>query len=277
MSKRITHIATQPPLGALRPRSVLDLADLRDRLPEAIEIAARAAEDPAALAGSLAARRIGCLADRPVPALLAAVDAVGARLEAIAAEPSSPGADLLEEEARDLAGRSDLVALALGDHGHVAEAACAAAALVPTLGLSSDRHAPGTALSVLGVLAARLGTLAARKLVLVGPCSGLTHDLMLGGARSGLHVVLSCPYGHWPSPAIERRATELAADHGGAVDVAPGGSRALIGADAIVVEDDPRGLADAAPAALRLGRGGEDASARHRGVGEQALLRLLLA
>jgi ornithine carbamoyltransferase len=63
------------------------------------------------------------------------------------------------------------------------------------------------------------GDLAGRTITYLGDGNNVTHSLMLGGAKAGMHVRAGTPPGFEPIPQVVQRASEIAAETGGSITV----------------------------------------------------------
>jgi ornithine carbamoyltransferase len=95
----------------------------------------------------------------------------------------------------------------------------AGAATVPVVNALSDFEHPCQCLADLLAIREIKGDLAGRTLVYLGDGNNVTHSLLLGGAKAGMHVRTATPPGFEPIPQIVQRAREIAAQAGGSVEV----------------------------------------------------------
>ena len=64
----------------------------------------------------------------------------------------------------------------------------------------------------------------------------MTHSLLLGGAKMGMHVRVATPPGFEPIPQIVQRAEEIAAETGGSVLITNDPTEASAGADVLYTD-----------------------------------------
>jgi ornithine carbamoyltransferase len=95
----------------------------------------------------------------------------------------------------------------------------AGAATIPVVNSLSDFEHPCQCLADLLTVIEHRGPLAAQTLTYLGDGNNVTHSLLLGGAKSGMHVRVSTPPGFEPIPQVVRRAEEIAAETGGAIEL----------------------------------------------------------
>ena len=60
------------------------------------------------------------------------------------------------------------------------------------------------------------------KFAYVGDGNNMTHSLMIGGAKTGMDVMVACPEGYMPNAEIVALAQQYAAEYGGSVSVGMG-------------------------------------------------------
>ena len=63
------------------------------------------------------------------------------------------------------------------------------------------------------------GELAGRTITYLGDGNNVTHSLLLGGAKSGMHVRACTPPGFEPIPQVVQRASDIALETGGSVTI----------------------------------------------------------
>jgi ornithine carbamoyltransferase len=95
----------------------------------------------------------------------------------------------------------------------------AGAATVPVINALSDFEHPCQALADLLTAREARGDLSGQTLVYLGDGNNVTHSLLLGGAKMGMHVRAATPPGFEPIPQVVQRAREIAAETGGSVEV----------------------------------------------------------
>ena len=114
--------------------------------------------------------------------------------------------------------------------------ALAAAATVPVVNSLSDFEHPCQALADLQTVRERFGGLEGRTLTYVGDGNNVAHSLLLAGAKSGMHVRVATPPGFEPIPLVSQRASEIASEHGGSVQVGNDAKVAAEGADVLYTD-----------------------------------------
>ncbi|MBA3765177.1 MAG: ornithine carbamoyltransferase [Actinobacteria bacterium] len=112
----------------------------------------------------------------------------------------------------------------------------AGASDVPIVNALSDFEHPCQALADLLTLRERLGALEGRILTYLGDGNNVAHSLLLGGAKAGMRVRVATPAGFEPIPQVVQRATEIAAETGGDVEVTNDPVAAAADADAVYTD-----------------------------------------
>jgi ornithine carbamoyltransferase len=114
--------------------------------------------------------------------------------------------------------------------------ALAEAASVPVINSLSDFEHPCQALADLQTIRERWGPLPGRVLAYVGDGNNVAHSLLLAGAKTGMIVRVAAPTGFEPIPQIVQRASEIAEETGGAVEVFTDPQSAAKGANVVYTD-----------------------------------------
>ncbi len=109
----------------------------------------------------------------------------------------------------------------------------AAAASIPVVNASTDDHHPCQALADLLTLRRQYGYLDGIRLAYVGDGNNVAHSLMQAGALAGMHVAVATPPGYGPDHDVFVGALDLAAEHGGSIQLAHDPRAAVAGADVV--------------------------------------------
>ena len=112
----------------------------------------------------------------------------------------------------------------------------ASAAQIPVVNALSDFEHPCQCLADLLTVRETKGELAGRVLTYLGDGNNVTHSLLLGGAKMGMHVRAATPPGFEPIPQIVQRAAEIAAETGGSVLTTNDPLEASAGADVLYTD-----------------------------------------
>ncbi|MGZ5291157.1 MAG: ornithine carbamoyltransferase [Actinomycetota bacterium] len=112
----------------------------------------------------------------------------------------------------------------------------AGAASVPVVNALSDFEHPCQCLADLLTVREVKGELAGRTLTYLGDGNNVTHSVLLGGTKMGMHVRVATPPGFEPIPQIVQRAGEIAERTGGSVLLTNDPSEASAGADVLYTD-----------------------------------------
>ena len=111
----------------------------------------------------------------------------------------------------------------------------AALTQIPVINGLTDLLHPCQALADYQTLRAVKGDLRGKQLVYVGDGNNVTHSLMHGGARLGVHVRAITPEGHGPAPEVMESARAAAAESGSTIE-ATHDLNGVEGADAVYTD-----------------------------------------
>jgi ornithine carbamoyltransferase len=107
---------------------------------------------------------------------------------------------------------------------------------VPVInGLTDDFH-PCQIMADLLTIREHFGELAGRRLVYVGDGNNVAHSLMLGGAKTGMHVTICTPGGYDPKDWVVKWAREDAEQTGATIELARDPHAAVKGADVLYTD-----------------------------------------
>jgi ornithine carbamoyltransferase len=112
----------------------------------------------------------------------------------------------------------------------------ARAASVPVINALSDYAHPCQALADLQTIRERKGRLEGIRLAYLGDGNNVAHSLLFAGSKMGMHVAVATPLGYEPIPQVVRRATEIAAQTGGSVELTHDPAAAAKNADVLYTD-----------------------------------------
>ena len=95
----------------------------------------------------------------------------------------------------------------------------ASAASVPVVNALSDFEHPCQCLADLLTIREARGELGGLTITYLGDGNNVTHSLLFGGAKAGMHVRVGTPPGFEPIPQVVQRAADIALETGGSVSV----------------------------------------------------------
>ena len=140
----------------------------------------------------------------------------------------------IQDTARVLSRYLDAILIRTFSHHEVED--LAKYADVPVInGLTDDYH-PTQVIADLITIQEHKGHLKGIKFAYVGDGNNMTHSLMIGGAKTGMDVVVACPDGYMPNPEIVAQAQQYAAEYGGSVTVLHDPKEAVADADVVYTD-----------------------------------------
>src|SRR6266550_8953055 len=206
------HLRDYLSVDDLGPSELLHLLDLADALK-----ADRTLHGDA-LAGMTVALLFEKVSTRTRVSFEVGVGQLGGRpLTLTAADLQLGRGETIEDTGRVLSRYVDAIVLRTFEQERLE--ALAEAAPIPVVNALSDFEHPCQALADLFTIRERLGTLRGRTLTYVGDGNNVAHSLLLAGALAGMTVRVATPPGFEPIPQVVQRATDVAAETRGTVEV----------------------------------------------------------
>jgi ornithine carbamoyltransferase len=221
-------------------RDYLSVDDLgTDELLHVLDLAASLKEDRALHRAALAGRTVALIFEkastRTRVSFEVGVDQLGARPLTLAATDIQLGrGETIEDTGRVLSRYVDAIVLRTFEQERLE--ALAGAASVPVVNSLSDFEHPCQALADLQTIRERSGPLEGRVLTYVGDGNNVAHSLLLAGAKTGMTVRVAAPAGFEPIPQIVQRASEIAGETGGAVEIVSDPQSAVKGANVVYTD-----------------------------------------
>jgi ornithine carbamoyltransferase len=204
-----------------------------------LELSAKVKADPAAYADRLHGRSVALVFEKPSTRTRVSFEVGVAELGAHPLVISSVDLQLgrgetIEDTARVLSRYVDAIVLRTFEQERLE--LLASAASVPVVNSLSDFEHPCQALADLFTIRERLGGPEGRTLTYFGDGNNVAHSLLLAGTKVGMQVRVATPPGFEPIPQVVKRATEIAADTGGSVDLLHDPVEAAAGADVLYTD-----------------------------------------
>jgi ornithine carbamoyltransferase len=221
-------------------RNYLSVDDLSPKeLTEILELSARVKADPGAYADRLRGRSIALVFEKPSTRTRVSFEVGVAELGAHPLVISSSELQLgrgetIEDTGRVLSRYVDAIVLRTFEQERLE--LLSSAATVPVVNSLSDFEHPCQALADLFTVQERLGGPAGRILAYLGDGNNVAHSLLLAGTKLGMTVRVATPPGFEPIPQVVNRATEIAAETGGAVEILHAPEEAADGADVLYTD-----------------------------------------
>ncbi|BBI36116.1 ornithine carbamoyltransferase [Cohnella abietis] len=120
--------------------------------------------------------------------------------------------------------------------GHRNVVELARGATIPVINALSDQSHPCQALADYQTVLEMKGKLEGLKIAYIGDGNNMTHSLMMGAAKLGMHFTSASPAGYEPATDIIQLAKEAADQTGGRVDILRDPREAVEGADIIYTD-----------------------------------------
>jgi ornithine carbamoyltransferase len=221
-------------------RDFLSFDDLSiEDLHHLLELSAKVRQSPGDHAGRLAGKAVALVFEKPSTRTRVSFEVAVASLGGHPVPLSSSDLQLgrgetIEDTGRVLSRYVDCVVLRTFEQERLE--VLAEAASVPVINALSDYEHPCQVLADLLTVRDHKGELAGRTLAYVGDGNNVAHSLLLGGAKTGMHLRVATPPGFEPIPQVVRRAEEIARETGGSVSVSSDPEKAANGADVLYTD-----------------------------------------
>jgi ornithine carbamoyltransferase len=221
-------------------RDYLSVDDLAaPELAQVLDLSARVKADAPAYADRLAGRSIALIFEKASTRTRVSFEVGIAELGGYPLALSSSDLQLgrgetIEDTGRVLSRYVDAIVLRTFEQERLE--LLAGAAHVPVVNSLSDFEHPCQALADLLTIRERLGSLKGRILTYLGDGNNVAHSLLLAGAKAGMTVRVATPPGFEPIPQIVERATQIAAETGGGVEVGHDALDASMGAHVLYTD-----------------------------------------
>jgi ornithine carbamoyltransferase len=202
-------------------RDYLSVDDLsREELTSLLDLSANVKAHPHDHSGSLSGRSVAMIFEKPstrtrVSFEVAIAQAGAHPVPLSSAELQLGRGETIEDTGRVLSRYVDAIVLRTFEQERLE--VLAGAASVPVVNALSDFEHPCQCLADLLTVQEVKGSLAGRTFVYLGDGNNVTHSLLLGCAKTGMHIRVATPPGFEPIPQVVHRAKEIAAETGGSV------------------------------------------------------------
>lgn len=204
-------------------RDLLSIDDLSPgELGNLLDLSFKVKANPADYAERLAGRSVAMIFEKPstrtrVSFEIAIASAGGHPIALSSAELQLGRGETIEDTGRVLSRYVHAVVLRTFEQERLE--LMASAASVPVINALSDFEHPCQCLADLLTVREVKGDLAGRTITYLGDGNNVTHSLLLGGAKAGMHVRAGTPPGFEPIPQVVQRASDIAAETGGSISV----------------------------------------------------------
>jgi len=191
------------------------------------------------LSQSLANKVVGLLFEKPSTRTRASFETAiyqlgGEAMYLRADELQLSRGEPLKDTARILGGYLNAVVIRTYAHKNLVE--FAEYAPVPTINALSDLEHPTQIIADLITVYEAKGKLSGVKFVWVGDGNNVCNSWLLGGARMGMNMVVSCPEGYDPDRQVLGKARQYAKESGGAVELIMNPAKAAEAADVVYTD-----------------------------------------
>ncbi len=221
-------------------RNFLSIDDLSfGELGELLDLSAKVKAAPSDYAGRLSGMSVAMIFEKPSTRTRVSFEVGIAQLGAHPVALSSGELQLGRGETIEDTGRvmSRYVdAIVLRTFGQERLESLARTATVPIVNALSDFEHPCQCLADLLTVYEQKGRLAGLTLAYVGDGNNVAHSLLIGGAKSGMHVRVATPPGFEPIPQVVQRAQEIGEETGGGAEVTNDHAEACAGADVLYTD-----------------------------------------
>jgi ornithine carbamoyltransferase len=221
-------------------RNFLSIDDLSAaELVEILDLAEKVKAQPSDYAGRLAGLSVAMIFEKPSTRTRVSFEVgiaeLGAHPLALSSSELQLGrGETIEDTGRVLSRYID--AIVLRTFGQERLEGLARTATVPIVNALSDFEHPCQALADLLTVQERKGRLAGLTLTYIGDGNNVAHSLLLGGAKTGMHVRVATPPGYEPIPQVVQRAQEIGEETGGGASVTNDPVNATTSADVLYTD-----------------------------------------
>ncbi|MGZ4148012.1 MAG: ornithine carbamoyltransferase, partial [Actinomycetota bacterium] len=204
-------------------RDYLSVDDLSpEELERVLDLSTRVKADPDALVDRLRGKSVALVFEKPSTrtrmSFQVGVAELGAHPLYISASELQLGrGETIEDTGRVMSRYVDAIVLRTFEQERLELLSTAAS--VPVVNALSDFEHPCQALADVFTIRERLGEPAGRTLAYLGDGNNVAHSLLLAGTKLGMRLRVATPPGFEPIPQVVNRATEIAAETGGAVEI----------------------------------------------------------
>jgi ornithine carbamoyltransferase len=221
-------------------RDFLSVDDLsNDELASLLDRAAKVKAQPGEVAEALRGRSAALIFEKPstrtrVSFEIALAQTGGHPVPLSSADLQLGRGETIEDTGRVLSRYVDAIVLRTFEQERLE--VLAGSASVPVVNALSDFEHPCQCLADLLTVREAKGDLGGRTLTYLGDGNNVTHSLLLGGAKMGMHIRVATPPGYEPIPQIVQRATDIAAETRGSVLITNDPIEASAGADVLYTD-----------------------------------------
>ena len=221
-------------------RDLLSIDDLSPReLGQLLELSAKVKAQPGDYADRLAGRSVAMIFEKPstrtrVSFEIAVASTGGHPVPLSSADLQLGRGETIEDTGRVLSRYVQAIVLRTFEQERLE--VLASAASVPVVNALSDFEHPCQCLADLLTIREVKGELTGTIVTYLGDGNNVTHSLLFGCAKAGIHVRAGTPPGFEPIPQVVQRASDIAAETGGSVTITHDPIEASRGADVLYTD-----------------------------------------
>jgi ornithine carbamoyltransferase len=223
-------------------RDFLSMSDLTgDEIKSILDLAVKLKSDSqrGPLPHTLANKVVGLLFEKPSTRTRASFETAiyqlgGEAMYLRADELQLSRGEPLKDTARILGGYLSAVVIRTYAHQNLVE--FAEYAPVPVINALSDLEHPTQIIADLLTVYETKGRFSGVKFVWVGDGNNVCNSWLLGGAKLGMQLVISCPKGYDPDKQVMKKARQYAEQSGGTVELITNPTKAAEGADVLYTD-----------------------------------------
>jgi len=221
-------------------RNYLSVDDLtREELAGLLDLSAKVKAQPGDTAEALRNKSVAMIFEKPSTrtrvSFEVAIASTGAHAVVLSSAELQLGrGETIEDTGRVLSRYVDAIVLRTFEQERLE--VLAGSATVPVVNALSDFEHPCQCLADLLTIREVKGELSGRTLTYLGDGNNVTHSLLLGATKMGMHVRVATPPGFEPIPQIVQRAGEIAERTGGSVLTTNDAVEASAGADVLYTD-----------------------------------------
>jgi ornithine carbamoyltransferase len=220
-------------------RDFLSVDDLsNDELAGLLDRSAKVKAQPGEVTEALRGKSVAMVFEEPSTrtrvSFEVAIAATGAYPVVLSSELQLGRGEAIEDTGRVLSRYVDAVVLRTFEQERLE--VLAGSATVPVVNALSDFEHPCQCLADLLTVREIKGELAGRTITYLGDGNNVTHSLLLGATKMGMHMRVATPPGFEPIPQVVQRATEIAEQTRGSVLITSDPREACAGADVLYTD-----------------------------------------
>lgn len=220
-------------------RDLISVLDMKDDMPELIDLAIRLKKERGDHGAPLAGKTLGMIFEKPSTRTRVSFDVamseLGGHPTVLSVSEMQMGrGETVADTAKVLSRFIHGVMYRAYSHKIVKE--LATNATIPVISGLDDVEHPCQALADMVTIKEKKGDFKGLKLVYLGDGNNVTNSLMLASAVLGMDMVVSCPESRMPDLDILKKAQEIGKATGSSISIEPDPMKACVDADAMYAD-----------------------------------------